>query len=173
MRTRYTLAASLLAGVLGAAGVTAALVANGQDATATVRAASESELTPPRELINLLAVEFGISVVEVKDATVDTAIAEDVAAASTSLYAQYLAADDKPEGQYLVEVDDTPVNRSQGLPIGGLVWIIDYQGLSVPSIGGPITEDGTPAEQSTITRGVVLLDAEDGTFLVSHWRGHS
>ena len=38
--------------------------------------------------------------------------------------------------------------------------------------GDVVTEQGTPAAGSTIARGIVLLDAETGRVLVSHWSGH-
>lgn len=172
MRTRSVVRMGLLGCILLAAGaIVVALVAN--SASATTRPASDSELTPPADLLQLLSVEFGASLRTVDNATVDREVADEIAASATRLHSEYLAADESPDSQYLVEVEDTAANRDQGLPVGGLVWIMDYQGLTVPSIGGPVTEDGAPAKPSLITRGVVLLDAATGSFLASHWQGHS
>ena len=170
VRATFTLTAGLLACGLGAVAVAAAFAADGTTETTAVVAQSEWPLTP--ELSDLLSAELGITVRSPPTAPAAAVDAERAVAISAAAHVHYLGPDDAPAGQYLVEVADTASNRRLDLPIGRPVWIVDYRGLSAPTVGGPITEQGTPAEGSTITRGIVLLDAETGSVLVSHWSGH-
>lgn len=164
------LAAGLLTCGLGAVAIAVAFAADGTAETTAVIAQSEWPLTP--ELSDLLSAELGITVRPPPTAPTAAVDAERAVALAAAAHVHYVGPDDTPAGQYLVEVADTAANRRLDLPIGRPVWIVDYGDLSAPTVGGPVTEQGTPAAGSTIARGIVLLDAETGRVLVSHWSGH-
>lgn len=144
------------------------IVSNQSGARAAMRPPTAEELDIPSPVLNRLTADLGLAFATPTDAMIPDDVATEAVALARAQSEYASQASGAITRQYLLQVEGVEEGIDTGMKQGRLVWLIHFSDVAIPS-GAPLTESGTPAEPAIIRNGYALLDAMDGSFILSHW----